>query len=65
MEKEEIDKLFDIMVRGKAGTQYWTEGAGLGLYIARKFVEMHGGKVWAESEGREKGSAFFIELPIK
>jgi signal transduction histidine kinase len=65
MEKEEIDKLFDIMVRGKAGAQYWTEGAGLGLYIARKFVEMHGGKVWAESEGRGKGSAFLIELPIK
>ncbi|PIY91075.1 MAG: hypothetical protein COY72_00005, partial [Candidatus Nealsonbacteria bacterium CG_4_10_14_0_8_um_filter_35_10] len=40
-------------------------GAGVGLYTARKFAEMHGGKVWAESPGKEKGSTFYIELPVK
>jgi len=65
MEKEEIDKLFEVMARGKAGLQYWMQGAGLGLYTARKFVEMHGGRVWAESPGKDKGSTFYIELPIK
>jgi signal transduction histidine kinase len=65
MEKEEIDKLFEVMARGKAGLQYWMQGAGLGLYTARKFVEMHGGKVWAESPGKDKGSTFYVELPIK
>jgi len=60
-----IENLFEIMARGKAGLQYWTEGAGLGLYIARKFAEMHGGRVWAESPGKDKGSAFYIELPIR
>jgi len=37
----------------------------LGLYIARKFVEMHQGKIWAESKGKDKGSTFCIELPMK
>jgi len=63
--KEEKEKLFKRFSRGTAGTKFWTEGAGLGLYIVRRFVEMHNGKIWAESEGRGKGSTFFVELPIK
>jgi signal transduction histidine kinase len=63
--KEEKEKLFERFSRGTAGTKFWTEGAGLGLYIARRFVEMHKGKIWAESEGRGKGSTFYIELPIR
>jgi len=65
MSKEEIGNLFEIMARGKAGFQYWTEGAGVGLYTARKFAEMHGGRIWAESPGKDKGSTFYIELPVK
>jgi len=63
--KEEISKLFESFSRGEAGAKFWTEGAGLGLYLARKFVELHKGKIWAESEGKGKGSTFYIELPIK
>ena len=40
-------------------------GIGLGLYVARRIVEDHGGRIWAESAGKGKGSAFFVELPIK
>ncbi|MBZ9578726.1 hypothetical protein KJA14_02645 [Patescibacteria group bacterium] len=65
LEKEEIDMIFKVLTRGKAGIQFWTEGAGLGLYIARKFAEMHQGQIWAESEGKNKGSTFYLELPIK
>jgi len=65
MEKGEIEHLFESFSRGQAGEKLWTGGSGLGLYVARKFVEMHDGKVWAESEGLGKGSAFFIELPVK
>lgn len=64
MSKQELLHLFESFSRGKAGNKMWTEGAGLGLYIAKKFVEMHKGKIWAESEGKEKGSTFFVELPI-
>ncbi|MBZ9571936.1 hypothetical protein KJA15_01180 [Patescibacteria group bacterium] len=63
--KEESELLFESFVRGKAGVQFWTGGAGLGLYISKKFVEMHKGKVWVESEGKGKGSTFYIELPVR
>ncbi|PIP18547.1 MAG: sensor histidine kinase, partial [Parcubacteria group bacterium CG23_combo_of_CG06-09_8_20_14_all_35_6] len=64
MDKKDIQDLFESFSRGKVATKHWTEGAGLGLYIAKKFVEMHNGKIWAESDGIDKGSSFFIELPI-
>ena len=39
-------------------------GAGLGLYVGKNFVEAHGGKIWAESDGPNQGSRFIIELPL-
>ena len=36
---------------------------GLGLAIAKSIVEMHKGKIWAESE-EGKGSAFYFEIPV-
>ena len=63
--KEEISYLFESFSRGKAGTRFWSEGVGLGLYVAKKFIELHNGKIWAESKGKGKGSTFYIELPIK
>ncbi len=62
--KEEMGKLFESFSRGKAGTKSWTKGTGLGLYIAKRFVQAHGGKIWAESDGEGRGSAFFVELPL-
>ncbi|MDZ4227262.1 MAG: HAMP domain-containing sensor histidine kinase, partial [Patescibacteria group bacterium] len=38
-------------------------GTGLGLYLAKTFIETQGGRVWAESEGEGKGSRFVVELP--
>lgn len=38
-------------------------GTGLGLFIAKEIISAHGGKIWAESKGEEKGATFFIELP--
>jgi signal transduction histidine kinase len=40
------------------------QGSGIGLYLAKVFLEAQGGRLWAESEGQEKGSTFYIELPM-
>lgn len=63
--KYEISKMFESFSRGVAGTRLYTEGVGLGLYIARKFIEAHHGKIRVESKGKNKGSTFYIELPKK
>ncbi len=41
-----------------------SEGSGLGLYISKELVELHGKKILVESEGRNKGSTFIVRLPI-
>ncbi|MCX6760736.1 MAG: ATP-binding protein [Candidatus Nealsonbacteria bacterium] len=65
MAEEEISKLFKSFSRGSAGNKLSAEGAGLGLHIAKRFVDFHNGRIWAESPGKGKGSTVFIELPIR
>ncbi len=63
MTPDELAGLFEKFSRGKVGKKVTTKGSGIGLFIAKKFVEMHSGKIWAESEGIGKGSVFYVELP--
>lgn len=64
LSEKEKRNIFEGFTRGSAGINFFIEGAGLGLYIAKKFLELHQAKIWAESEGKSKGSTFYIELPI-
>jgi len=40
------------------------QGTGLGLSLTKQFVELHGGRIWVQSEGEGKGSAFRFVIPI-
>lgn len=51
-------------IAGTAGAHL--EGSGLGLAISKRFIEMHGGRIWADSEGIPgQGTRFHFELPIR
>jgi len=60
--KEKQGGLFDKYTQADGES----EGSGLGLYISRKIVEAHGGRIWIESppKGMKKGARFALTLPI-
>jgi len=61
--QELLPHLFEEFVRDEK-VKKLVRGTGLGLFIARKVVEVHGGKIWAESDGEGKGSTFSVVLPM-
>lgn len=65
LEAEDISKLFEKFIRVDGAGNVNYSGTGLGLYVAKQMVEAHKGKIWVESPGKNKGSTFFVELPIK
>lgn len=65
MNSETRSRIFQKFSRAREGiSKIDTEGLGMGLYIAKRIVNDHGGRVWAESSGEEKGSSFYVELPV-
>lgn len=64
MNQRDASELFKKFVRGEGIAQVNTDGSGLGLFIAKKIVEAHSGKIWVESAGKDMGSSFIFTLPI-
>lgn len=57
-----LPRLFEKFTRAPDASKTNILGTGLGLYVAKKMVEAHNGRIWVESSGEGKGSTFFIEL---
>lgn len=64
---DEVDQanLFQKFYRGENVKGVNVDGTGLGLYVCRKFIEAHNGRIWAHSKGKGHGSEFGFWLPHK
>lgn len=59
-----LPHVFEYFRQADATTTRKFGGLGLGLAIVRQIVEMHGGTVWAESQGENRGATFTVQLPL-
>lgn len=52
-------KVFDLFEKLETDS----EGSGIGLALAKRIIEVHGGRIWVESAGRQQGATFYFSLP--
>ena len=64
IKSEDLERIFEEFKQSQEAFASRKVGTGLGLPISRKFVELHGGRLWGESEYGQ-GAAFHFTLPIK
>ncbi len=57
-------RIFNRFYRSKRAVLAYPDGMGLRLYLSKQIIKLHGGKIYAKSKGANKGSAFFIKLPL-
>ena len=63
---EQLESVFQEFTQVDTTTTRKVGGTGLGLPISRRLIEMHSGRLWAESTGVEgEGSTFYVSLPIE
>jgi len=62
--EEDKSKLFGKFQRLSAKPTGNESSTGLGLAIVKELVELHRGKIWAESDGKDKGATFYVRFPI-
>jgi PAS domain S-box-containing protein len=58
-----LGRIFEMFIRGGESGTHAAGGLGIGLTLARRLVELHGGSIVAHSEGPERGSRFTVRLP--
>lgn len=60
---DDLKKIFNKFYRASNAIKEVPNGLGLGLFIAKNFIELHGGQLWVTSE-LDKGSTFYFTLPV-
>jgi signal transduction histidine kinase len=65
LDEEDMKKIFGKFQRLHAQPTGGENSSGLGLSIVKQIVDLHHGKVWAESKGIGKGTTFVVEMPFK
>ncbi|MHB9097972.1 MAG: sensor histidine kinase [Syntrophales bacterium] len=63
IKKEDLDRIFQPFVQVDGSTSRRYQGTGLGLSVAKRFAELHGGYLYAESGGENNGSSFHCVIP--
>jgi signal transduction histidine kinase len=61
---EDQSRIFDRFEQIQGSINGSRQGAGLGLTLTKTLVEMHGGKIWVDSQGQGKGSRFSFVIPV-
>jgi CheY-like chemotaxis protein len=61
---DQLARIFDMFVQAGGGRSQVNSGLGIGLTLARRLAQMHGGRVEAHSEGLGRGSEFVVTLPL-
>ena len=64
LSSEALSEVFDLFVQAHESVDQSRGGLGIGLTVVRRLVEMHDGRVWANSRGVGQGCEFVIELPL-
>lgn len=62
---EDIPDMFKKFKRTQNAAALSVTGSGLGLYVAKEMIEAQGGHMWVDSQGQNKGTRFFITLPLR
>jgi CheY-like chemotaxis protein len=64
MEPETLERIFQPFAQADRTIERSRGGLGLGLALVKGLIELHGGEVWASSDGPGRGSEFTIRLPV-